>query len=54
MNNPYLINWAITNKCNFKCLHCKGMTKEELDGKTLPSGRFFQQRIATLVGTPTK
>lgn len=31
MNNPYLIDWAITNKCNLNCLHCRGMASEELD-----------------------
>ena len=32
MNNPYLIDWAITNKCNLNCLHCRGMAPKELDG----------------------
>jgi len=31
MNNPYLIDWAITNKCNLNCLHCRGMASQELD-----------------------
>lgn len=35
MKNPYLIDWAITNKCNLNCLHCRGMAAQELDGKTL-------------------
>ena len=33
MNNPYLIDWAITNKCNLNCLHCRGMASQELDGE---------------------
>ena len=32
MKNPYLIDWAITNKCNLNCLHCRGMAPQELDG----------------------
>lgn len=35
MNNPYMIDWAITNKCNLKCLHCRGMAEEELDDKAI-------------------
>ena len=35
MNNPYMIDWAITNRCNLNCLHCRGMGKEELDGRTI-------------------
>lgn len=35
MNNPYLIDWAITNRCNLECLHCRGMASRELDGKTV-------------------
>ena len=31
MSNPYLIDWAITNKCNLNCLHCRGMAPQELD-----------------------
>lgn len=31
MDNPYMIDWAITNKCNLNCLHCRGMSEEELD-----------------------
>jgi MoaA/NifB/PqqE/SkfB family radical SAM enzyme len=30
-----MIDWAITNKCNLDCLHCRGMPKEELDTKTI-------------------
>jgi radical SAM protein with 4Fe4S-binding SPASM domain len=30
MNTPYLIDWAITNRCNLNCLHCRGMADEEL------------------------
>ena len=35
MNSPYMIDWAITNRCNLNCLHCRGMAKEELDHKTI-------------------
>ena len=35
MNSPYMIDWAITNRCNLNCLHCRGMAKEELDGRTI-------------------
>jgi radical SAM protein with 4Fe4S-binding SPASM domain len=35
MNNPYMIDWAITNRCNLDCLHCRGMAKEELDSRTI-------------------
>jgi len=35
MNNPYLIDWAITNKCNLDCLHCRGMSKNGLDSRTI-------------------
>lgn len=30
--NPYLIDWAITNECNLKCLHCRGMASQQLEG----------------------
>ena len=30
--NPYLIDWAITNKCNLNCLHCRGMASQQLEG----------------------
>ncbi len=33
MKNPYLIDWAITNRCNLNCLHCRGMAPQELDGE---------------------
>jgi len=29
------VDWAITNRCNLHCLHCRGMSKDELDRKTL-------------------
>ena len=35
MNNPYMIDWAITNKCNLNCLHCRGMAEEELNSRTI-------------------
>ena len=35
MSTPHLIDWAITNSCNLKCLHCRGMAEEELDTRTL-------------------
>jgi len=35
MNNPYMIDWAITNRCNINCLHCRGLGKEELDSRTI-------------------
>jgi len=35
MNSPYMIDWAITNKCNLDCLHCRGMAEEELDRDTV-------------------
>ena len=33
MNHPYLIDWAITDKCNLNCLHCRGMVSPELDAE---------------------
>ncbi|HAG09201.1 MAG TPA: hypothetical protein DCK87_06555 [Desulfotomaculum sp.] len=27
---PYFVDWAITNKCNLNCLHCRGMPAQEL------------------------
>lgn len=27
---PYLIDWAITPRCNLTCKHCRGMAKDEL------------------------
>ncbi len=35
MNSPYMVDWAITNKCNLNCLHCRGMAEEELDHKAI-------------------
>ena len=35
MNTPYMIDWAITNRCNLDCLHCRGMAKEELNSRTI-------------------
>ena len=35
MDTPYLIDWAITNKCNLNCLHCRGMVSEELDKESI-------------------
>ncbi len=35
MNSPYMIDWAITNRCNLNCLHCRGMAEEELDDKVI-------------------
>ncbi len=34
---PLTINWAVTNRCNFRCRHCYSRTdpSEELDGATL-------------------
>ncbi len=29
--NPYLIDWAITNECNLNCLHCRGMASQQLE-----------------------
>lgn len=34
MDNPYFIDWAITNRCNLRCLHCRGMHEEEISGET--------------------
>ena len=34
-DNPYMIDWAITNRCNLDCLHCRGMAEEELNNKTV-------------------
>lgn len=28
--NPYFIVWAITGKCNLSCIHCFGLSQEEL------------------------
>lgn len=37
LKSPLTINWAVTNRCNFKCRHCYSRTdpSDELDGKTL-------------------
>jgi len=35
MNTPYMIDWAITNRCNLDCLYCRGMDKDELDSRTI-------------------
>uniref|UniRef100_A0A7V4E2U7 Radical SAM protein n=1 Tax=candidate division WOR-3 bacterium TaxID=2052148 RepID=A0A7V4E2U7_UNCW3 len=35
MNTPYLIDWAVTNKCNLNCLHCRGMANEELNKENI-------------------
>ena len=29
-DGPYLIDWAITSKCNLSCRHCRGMSEGEL------------------------
>ncbi len=29
--NPYLIDWAITHRCNLNCRHCRGMREGEID-----------------------
>lgn len=36
---PLTINWAVTNRCNFKCRHCYSRTdpSDELSGETLVS-----------------
>ena len=28
--SPYLVDWAMTGKCNLHCRHCRGMTQGEL------------------------
>lgn len=30
MKSPYFIDWAITSKCNLKCVHCPGMMGDDL------------------------
>ncbi len=35
MKTPYMIDWAITNRCNLDCRHCRRMAKEELDSQTV-------------------
>src|SRR5512135_1973792 len=37
LKSPLTINWAVTNRCNFKCQHCYSRTdpSEELDTRTL-------------------
>jgi AdoMet-dependent heme synthase len=37
LKSPLTINWAVTNRCNFKCRHCYSRTdpSDELDNKTL-------------------
>ncbi len=37
LKSPLTINWAVTNRCNFKCQHCYSRTdpSEELDKATL-------------------
>jgi len=29
-DKPYMIDWAVTMKCNLNCQHCRGMTPDEL------------------------
>ena len=29
-NSPYIIDWAITSKCNLSCRHCRGMASGEV------------------------
>lgn len=29
-NSPYIIDWAITSKCNLNCRHCRGMASGEV------------------------
>lgn len=37
---PYLIDWAITNRCSLNCIHCRGMASTELDdGKIVEVAR---------------
>src|SRR3989338_4374845 len=37
--SPVTINWAVTNRCNFKCRHCysRADTSRELDLETVYS-----------------
>ncbi|OQC48568.1 MAG: Antilisterial bacteriocin subtilosin biosynthesis protein AlbA [Bacteroidetes bacterium ADurb.Bin035] len=35
MHSPYMIDWAITNRCNLNCIHCRGMANKELDEKII-------------------
>ncbi len=30
LDKPYMVDWAITMKCNLNCQHCRGMTPNEL------------------------
>lgn len=30
---PYMVDWAITESCNLRCRHCRGMVSGDLDGK---------------------
>jgi AdoMet-dependent heme synthase len=30
---PYLIDWALTGRCNLSCRHCRGMAEEDLDNE---------------------
>lgn len=41
MKSPYFIDWAITSKCNLKCVHCPGMMGDDLttgEAKSLIDG----------------
>ena len=31
--DPFYVNWAITDRCNLHCIHCRGMESEELNTK---------------------
>jgi radical SAM protein with 4Fe4S-binding SPASM domain len=37
---PYIIDWAVTSKCNLDCRHCRGMVEEDLP----------TERARTLIG----
>ena len=45
VKSPYLVDWAITSKCNLSCRHCRGFPEAEL-----PAGRARElaAEIATL------
>ncbi|MFC1940590.1 radical SAM/SPASM domain-containing protein [Chloroflexota bacterium] len=45
---PYLVDWAITDKCNLSCRHCRGFPAEELS--TERAGRLVVEIAALKPG----
>jgi len=43
--SPYLIDWAITAKCNLRCRHCRGMFQGDISSQR---ARKLVEEIAEL------